>query len=100
MRDSQQPDLFDWRPPCEVIPFPHDRLLGRARRILDLKAKSSPGAMQRIWKKECDRLDDCMAAAGIDIAERDRQLDAFTDLVRGCIAISEPAFGHSGGDAA
>lgn len=82
MRDDRQLDLFSWQAPCEVLVFPHRRLVGRARHVAEMNAKASPGAMKIIWKREVGALESAMSAAGIAEAERDRQIDAFTDLVR------------------
>ena len=79
---GKQLDLFDWRPPCQVVAFPHSRLMGRARRIVSLRATKSSADMNAIWDRQLDELEAALIRAGLPDDEQERQLMAFADLVR------------------
>ncbi len=80
-----QLDLLEWRPaePAPtIIPFPMSRRIGEAR-VVAAKVALRIGDAQRqsIFCRAVSGLSRRLSRSGLDRAEVDRQLDAFTDLV-------------------
>lgn len=91
---AKQLDLFDWRPPCAVVAFPHGRLIGRARRLVVLRQSTPREKMDAIWDRQIDELEATMILAGLSPEEQERQLLAFADLVRAEITRADYSGGH------
>lgn len=76
---NNQLDLFDWKPPAEVVPFPmarsHGLTAGAAKAIIDLEKPARTGRLNSIRAQTRKRLEPLF---GKDRA--DRMAD---DLVRG-----------------
>lgn len=86
---SDQPSLFDWHPgkpkSADLIPFPANRLTGKARRVAEVLAgkSSQPETARRAyWKRVTDDLARQFASTGFDELTIGVQLHQFKASVQ------------------
>lgn len=73
---------------AEIICFPQDRNVGKARHVAALYlAKSTERARTTYWQMVCGRLAGSMGRAGFSDVEIERQIEAFLWAVEQEIAI-------------
>ncbi|MCX5580527.1 DUF6074 family protein [Kaistia terrae] len=83
MREANDLPLFRWTPPtARVIAFPTERRIGKIRRVVDVLSGRSGKGAEVYWTKTVSDMTRQMTAAGIDAAEIDREIQAFTESVQ------------------
>lgn len=65
-----------------VVMFPHSRLIGLARRLIDMSETRTTEEMSAIWEAEMDVLEARMSYCGFGLDEWTVQIPALYDLVK------------------
>lgn len=75
--------LFAWQPPRQMIPFPADKRIGKARRCAEVIAsRQTKRARDAYWRQTTETLADQLFRAGIEEAEIERQIGLFREAVQ------------------
>lgn len=81
MRTDDLP-LFNWTPPCKVIPFPARHRVGRVRRVAEVLSGKRGRDANAYWRRTVETMAEQMSKAGVPKDEAERQLRDFFDAVQ------------------
>lgn len=91
--------LFDWQPDhaCQIIAFPADKRVGKARHVAKLFASKGEKTAQSYWRTTTNRLYDQLIRQGVDASEAERQITLFRLAVeRELVALSDQVDSEAG----
>lgn len=74
--------LFNWTPPCKVIPFPTRHRVGKVRRVAEVLAQKSGKDAGAYWQRTVETMLGQMERAGVSPSEAERQAGDFFDAVQ------------------
>ncbi|MET3646138.1 DUF6074 family protein [Phyllobacterium ifriqiyense] len=76
-----QPSLFDWTPPCRVVPFPLQRRVGKIREVAARSVNKSPSCRERYFDQVAGGLFAALARIEVPETAQDEAVGAFFTAV-------------------
>lgn len=76
--------LFNWCPAtCQVVPFPHSKRIGKARRVAQVLSRKNGHDATTYWNSIIQNLKTGMDRVGIEASTVTDEIQAFTAIVQG-----------------
>lgn len=83
MKDRSALPLFDWQPPIQIIPFPANKRIGKARSVAQqIVKRKTEKSRDRYWESTVLTFSKQMERAGINQPEIEQEISAFAELVQ------------------